>query len=894
MKKCFDKILGFNGFYLGWIALIVSSALYAKLYSQSYLRKIDFNNSLYFIENKGQWHKDVLYLYKASGMDVWITKHGLNLTFYKLPEINNFFAENESSKFDKLFVESQQPTTVHRIIINFENSSSFSFGEGHQKLTYYHNYFKNNNHENYATNVGLFREVIIKNIYEGIDIRYYFENDLLRYDFIVKPYADVSQIKFKIIGASDSTILNQLFINTLFGKLWIKDLQTYQVGELISSKYIKTNDSWQIQVGSYDKSKLLIIDPIIYSTFIGGSATDIARSMVVDSLGNMYITGITWSIDYDTTAGVIQNFRDGIYDVFCTKLNSSMSDLIFSTYIGGRRSDNGNDICLDKLGYIYITGGTISTNYPITPGAYQSTILDTTQIDCFITKISPLGDSIIYSTYLGGERDDEGYRIRTDNDGNAYVAGTTYSWHFDVTPGAFQINGGYPYTSAGYDLFITKLNPTGTGLIYSTYLGVYGTPDYLADIELDKNNCVYVLGATTAYNFYTTPGAYQTSIAVYNGLSDAFVFKLNKTGTACVYSTYFGGNKEDYSKDLTIDNDGNIYILGTTNSNVFPTTPGALNEADNHYTQIYIAKLDSSLSTLKACAKFGSNNLDNVASLQVDSAYNIWILGNTMATNYPVTYGAIQSSHHGSHDLFLTQLNSDASRIKYSTYIGGSIFDLSTKLIYEKENTFYILGNSYSPNFPLTDSAYQSYTGGGALDVVVLKVCVSPFNLLSPEETDNQVVCMNTPIQPIVYEASEVSNIFVDGLPFGVSAIVMNDSIIFSGIPMEAGYFNYTLTVVNSCEIFERGGTINVYDCTAFSNNESNEVFKIYPNPTSGVLFIESSMVDSFELYNAMGRLIDKFELTDLTLTLQLNYSSGVYFIRSVNSSKVYKIVLNN
>lgn len=895
MKKYTEKIFGFSCCYYLWIVLLVLQIHSFKIYSQNDLKKFNYHNKLYFIENKGQWDNDVLYLYKALGMDVWITKRGLNLTLYKL-ERNEKDEEGLSSRYDSPFRQNEDSLTIHRFVINFENSNNLPTVEGKHKLAYYHNYFISNDSKKHVTKVSLYKEVIIKNIYEGIDVKFYFDNGLLRYDFIVNPYADVSQIKFKIKGSFDSTIneLNQLYIETFFGKLLIKDLHTFQSGELIPSQFIKTNDCWQIDVGSYDKSKVLIIDPIIYSTFIGGSFIDQAQSMVLDSLGNMYITGTTWSIDYDTTAGVIQNYNAGNYDVFCTKLNSNGSDLIFSTYIGGSKADFGYDICLDKFGYIYLTGNTNSSDFIITPGAYQSSILNTNESDCFITKINPLADSIIYSTYLGGERMDKGIRIKTDDNGNAYVAGITTSWQFDITPGAFQINGGYPYTFGGCDLFITKLNPTGTGLVYSTYLGVYGSPDYFADIELDNNNCVYVLGSTVAHNFYTTPGAYQTSMFVNNGFSDAFVFKLNKTGTACVYSTYFGGDKEDYTKDLAIDKDGNIYILGTTNSIVFPITPGAINEADNNYTKIYIAKLDSSLSTLKASAKFGSNNMDYVSSVQVDSSGNIWILGNTMATNYPVTSSAIQSSHHGSNDIFLTQLNPDFSRITYSTFIGGSSFDESIKLIYDKENTFYILGNSYSPNFPLTDSAYQNFTGAGAFDVVALKVCVSPFNLLTTDDSENQNICLYSPIQSIIYETQGAFNVTVDGLPAGVNVEVINDSIILSGVPIESGNFTYTLTITNSCEIIERSGNINIYDCSAITEDENDDLIKIYPNPTNGILFIESSMDDSFEIYNAMGRLIDKFELTDLTLSLQLNYSSGVYFIRSTNRNKVYKIVLNN
>jgi hypothetical protein len=203
---------------------------------------------------------------------------------------------------------------------------------------------------------------------------------------------------------------------------------------------------------------------LVYSTYIGGSYRDEGYAIAVDGSGNAYVTGYTKSTDYDVTPGAFQTTKEGGQDVFVTKLNATGTALVYSTYIGGSGYDYGYGIAVDGSGNAYVTGYTFSTDYDVTPGAFQTT--KGGYRDVFVTKLNATGTALVYSTYIGGSGGDEGYAIAVDGSGNAYVTGYTYSTDYDVTPGAFQTTNG-----GGGDVFVTKLNATGTALVYSTYIG---------------------------------------------------------------------------------------------------------------------------------------------------------------------------------------------------------------------------------------------------------------------------------------------------------------------------------------------------------------------------------------------------------------------------------------
>jgi hypothetical protein len=326
---------------------------------------------------------------------------------------------------------------------------------------------------------------------------------------------------------------------------------------------------------------------LIYSTYLGGSSNEQGYSITVDSSENAYVTGITESTNFDTTAGAFKTTNSGFMDVFATKINATGSSLIFSTYLGGSGYDRGHSIGLDANGNTYITGGTSSSNYDTTSGAFQTTYGGGAD-DIFVSKLNATGSVLLYSTYLGGSNNDFGRTLAIDGSGNAYITGFTDSPDFDTTAGAFQTTFG-----GSLDVFVSKLNASGTALIYSTFLGGSGQ-DVGRFIVLDGNENAYVSGNVTSTDFDITPGAFQTTN---DGSWDVFVTQLNASGSGLLYSTYLGGSDIDYGVSIAIDGIGNVYSAGITNSTNFDITPGAFQTTNGGNYDVYVTKLGLSVPT---------------------------------------------------------------------------------------------------------------------------------------------------------------------------------------------------------------------------------------------------------------------------------------------------------
>jgi hypothetical protein len=332
-----------------------------------------------------------------------------------------------------------------------------------------------------------------------------------------------------------------------------------------------------------------------YSTYLGGDWDDYGEGITVDATGSAYAVGFTRSPSFPTTAGAFQPTCGGGHlvpceDAFVTKLNLMGSGLVYSTFLGGEDTEAAYGVAVDRDGEAYITGDTESMHFPTTPGAFQTNLAGRT--DAFVTKLNASGTGLIYSTFLGGNNYDRGTGITVDASGAASITGNTQSLNFPVTPGAFQATcggGGF----GCYDVFITKVSPAGSTLIYSTFLGGSDYDESNRNGIAVIDEMIYVAGSTSSLNFPTTPGAFQTN---YAGYGDAFVVKLDLVTGLLAYSTLLGGRYGDGASGVAVDTSGLAHITGSTWSDDFPITPGAFQTTPQGSVDSFVTKLEMTLT----------------------------------------------------------------------------------------------------------------------------------------------------------------------------------------------------------------------------------------------------------------------------------------------------------
>jgi uncharacterized repeat protein (TIGR01451 family) len=328
-------------------------------------------------------------------------------------------------------------------------------------------------------------------------------------------------------------------------------------------------------------------------------------------------------------------------------LNAAGSALIYATFLGGSSWDDSCGIAMDSSGNAYITGGTESSDFPTTPGAFDTTFNWGTS-DAFMAKLNTAGSALIYATFLGGSSTDCGYGIAVDGGGNAYVTGYTFSSDFPTTPGAFDTT----FNGGEHDAFVAKLNAAGSGLAYAIFLGgsSYGG-DFGHDIAVEASGAAYVTGYTFSSDFPTTPGAFDT---IHNGGRDAFVVKLNAAGSALIYATFLGGSDWDEGYGIAVDWAGSAYMTGYTESSDFPTTPGAFDRTHNGGDDAFVVKLNPAGSSYATF--LGGSSSDGGYGIAIDASGAAYVTGSTNSYNFPTTPGAFDTTHNGSGDAFVTKL----------------------------------------------------------------------------------------------------------------------------------------------------------------------------------------------------------------------------------------------
>jgi len=586
------------------------------------------------------------------------------------------------------------------------------------------NYLIGKDPRRWHTDVPTYSEVSYRGVWSGIDVSFYGHQRQLEYDFRLRPHADPGQITLKLSGARHLRLdrRGDLVIGLRGGTVRELAPRAYQriAGgrRAVASRYVLLpGHRVAVRVGSYDRRRPLVIDPALtYGTYLGGSDVDFsdAGSAAVDSAGSLYFGGVTYSSDFPATPGAFQTASGGARAIgYVAKLNPTGSAFDYVTYIGGGKDSGGKPstgafqgLAVDPAGDAYVSGGTNSVDFPVTTGALQTT--NGGGQDAVMAKLNPSGSALVYSTYLGGSGDDFGTGIALDAGGDAYMSGSTTSTNFPTTAGALQtVSGG------ARDGFVVKLNPVGSALVYSTYLGGSGEDGPGQGIALDGSGDAYITGSTNSTDFPTTVGAPQRTFG--GGAHDAFIAKLNPAASALVYSTYLGGSGDDVAHGIAVDASGGADVIGYAESSDFPTTAGAFQPTfGGGVRNAFVARLnpDGSRSYV---TYLGGAGRDVGWAIAVDGVGAAYVVGGTTSTNFPLTPDAFQPTYGGSGgggatgtgDGFVAKLNPRGSALVYSTYLGGSAFDLAIGIAVDGSGSAYVIGSTSSTNFPTTPGSAQ-------------------------------------------------------------------------------------------------------------------------------------------------------------------------------------------
>ncbi len=686
---------------------------------------------LAFEANRGQTNPQVQFLSRGPGYTLFLTADEAVL------KLQNLEADTASARSTPIRdADPQSPAILRMKLVGANPAPRVSALD---ELPGKSNYFIGNDAKKWHTQVPNYARVEYHETYPGVNLVYYGDPRQLEYDFVVAPGADPHAITLDVSGDDVSSSRDvvrhatpiqiakngDLLVVAQGREIRFKQPVVYQeeaqrdnfqlilgvssaakTRHFISGRWVvKHGNQVGFELGPYDRSKALVIDPaLVYATYLGGSLDNTAYNVSADAAGNAYVTGTTTSTDFPTK-NPFQAVEAGSSDVFVAKLNATGTALVYSTYVGGSGQDYAFWITVDASNRAHVTGSTSSANFPVTAGVVQSTCGGGCQSgtrNAFVTVLNATGSALVYSTYLGGTGKDQANVIQVDSSANTYISGWTTSSDFPTTTGAYQTTFG-----GTSDAFVAKLNPKGTLLLYSTLLGVSNDTRAFG-VGLDKTGDAYITGYTSSAGYPTTSGAFQSAL---KGSSNAFVTELNPTATGLVYSTYLGGSGADIAWAIAMDSSNNAYVAGQTTSADFPTTPGALRTtcsttcANN---DAFVTKFNPTGTGLVYSTYLGGSNGEQEAyALSVDTSGDAFVTGRTKSTNFPITRGAFFPANKGSFDGFVAELRPAGAGFVYSTYLGGSSTDTGLGIAVDATGNVYVVGRTYSTDLPITPNAIE-------------------------------------------------------------------------------------------------------------------------------------------------------------------------------------------
>jgi hypothetical protein len=671
-----------------------------------------------WVKNEGQWDERALFSAPGYFGTTWITKDG---------QLVHVAVKKEECK-DKTTKAKACPSKSWVISERWVGGKVQTI-KGEEELQTKVSYFIGNDPSKHKSGLSTYRYVSLGEVWSGVEVKLKATQKTVEKLFYVKPGADPSRIVVQMDGAKGLKLSKdgEIIIQTGLGELKLSKPIAWQEKDgrklpvEVSYKLIGKN-RYSFEVAKADPSLPVVIDPILQSTYLGGSGKDEAYALAVHpKTGDVYVAGATNSTDFPGTSGGAQASKSRGYDAFVARLNSSLTQILQSTYLGGSDSDYAYALAIHPTtGEVYVAGETYSTNFPGTSGGAQAS--NRGWHDAFVARLNSSLTQILQSTYLGGSGGDAAYALAIHpTTGEVYVAGETYSTNFPGTSGGAQAsNRGYA------DAFVARLNSNLTQILQATYLGGSGYDWAYALAIHPTTGEVYVAGWTGSTDFPDTFGGAQTSYG--GGQYDAFVARLNSGLTQIIQSTYLGGRGRDEAKALAIHpKTGEVYVAGVTNSTDFPRTSGGAQVSHRGgFRDAFVARLSADLRTLRQSTYLGGSDWDEAYTLAIHpTTGDVYVAGYTSSDDFPGTSGGAQASKGGYYDAdaFVTRLNSGLTQILQSTYLGGSDSDYAHDLaIHPITGDVYVAGETKSTNFPGTSGGAQTSYGRGDKDAFVARL----------------------------------------------------------------------------------------------------------------------------------------------------------------------------
>jgi Beta-propeller repeat len=801
--------------------------------SSADLAKAFRKSPLTFQVNEGQTDAQVRYLARGAGYELFLTPQQAVIALRNSP--------TPRSNRDPRVRPVHQPRQVESSLIQLQlaGANANPAMSGIDPLPGHVNYFTGANPRNWRTNVPSFSEVKYQSVYPGIDLVFYGNQRRLEYDLIVAPGADPNQIAFDIRGAKNLRINanGDLAMQVAKGEVDLQKPTIFQERdgqrkEIAGNYVIAGNGSVKVIVDKYDANQPLVIDPVLdYSTFLGGSADDIANGIAVDSAGDAYVAGTTMSTDFPTggAGATFQATSNSTPAVFVAEFNpNATAPLLNSTYLSGSGGDEGTAIAVDGSGNIYVTGQTFSTDFPNMNALIPNPLASNDAGTAFLTVLN--GSSLVYSSYLGGTEGDEGWGVAADANGQAYVSGQAYPSSFNVGA-ANTFNS--TLTNVNGSAFLARIDTTKSGaqsLVYYTYLtgtgaGLFNPGGFPAEVAfavaVDSNQNAYVTGYTTSQDYPTTPSntnTFQPTLSYVPASGVVFLTEVNTATTGApslVYSSFVAGTTSSGTGDFGLGialgpTAGVAYIASAVTAANFPSTPTsfqpALANANGNGAITVINTTASGSGALQYSTFFGSDGGDTLTSIKVDSTGTIYAAGNTSSALLPVTPGAFITTRTNANGLgYVLKLNPGGNGKAdelYASYLGGSGDgtnpDLAQGIAIDSNNNGYITGQTVSSDFPHTMGvAFTSLNGPS--DAYVTKLGLVGTLSATPSPLAFGTQLLNTPTASM--SVTVTNNNATGSLPVGFVVSGANAGDFAASTAGTATPCGATLAATASCTI---------------------------------------------------------------------------------------------